>query len=172
MRTNFMVVASLALVGCQGQDGADGMTGMPGMNGVNGTDGTNGTNGTNGAAGADGLHCWDLNGDGVEDAAEDINNDAAWDTLDCQPAIGREVITGSTTLVMAFQQTLNLTCPTGKLPYGGGHSLVAANNSVNVDAMVTVSRPTANGWMIHAHGDNAGTPAYTWRIDGWVICGN
>ncbi|TND01477.1 MAG: sasP-2, partial [Bacteroidetes bacterium] len=31
-----------------------------------------------------GIHCWDLNGDGINDPAEDINSDGSWNTLDCQ----------------------------------------------------------------------------------------
>jgi hypothetical protein len=32
----------------------------------------------------DGLNCWDLNGDGIQDANEDINSDQLWNHLDCQ----------------------------------------------------------------------------------------
>lgn len=35
-----------------------------------------------------GLACWDLNGNGIEDPNEDINNDGNWDALDCQGAQG------------------------------------------------------------------------------------
>lgn len=31
-----------------------------------------------------GLACWDLNGNGIEDPEEDINEDGIWDALDCQ----------------------------------------------------------------------------------------
>ena len=37
-----------------------------------------------GPQGIPGLACWDLNRDGVQDAAEDINLDGFWDALDCQ----------------------------------------------------------------------------------------
>jgi len=43
---------------------------------------------TSGVAGSDGLNCWDLNGNGVQDAAEDINNDGSWDALDCKGDTG------------------------------------------------------------------------------------
>jgi hypothetical protein len=52
--------------------------GPQGETGAAGTDGTNGTNGANG------LACWDLNADGIQDAAEDINADAVVDALDCK----------------------------------------------------------------------------------------
>lgn len=48
-------------------------------NRVHWTDMVNGTNG---------LACWDTNGNGIEDPAEDINGDLVWDALDCQGADG------------------------------------------------------------------------------------
>tara|TARA_B100000809_G_scaffold266274_1_gene328181 strand:- start:1222 stop:4128 length:2907 start_codon:yes stop_codon:yes gene_type:complete len=42
----------------------------------------------NGPSGADGLNCWDTNGNGIQDAAEDINGDSSWDALDCQGSGG------------------------------------------------------------------------------------
>lgn len=44
----------------------------------------NGTNGTNG------INCWDLNGNGVNDSSEDTNMDSAYNTLDC---LGPEIRT-------------------------------------------------------------------------------
>lgn len=38
--------------------------------------------------GSEGLNCWDTNGDGIEDPAEDVNSDGSWDALDCQGADG------------------------------------------------------------------------------------
>ena len=37
-----------------------------------------------GEPGPDGLHCWDLDGDGVADPEEDTNGDGVWDADDCQ----------------------------------------------------------------------------------------
>jgi hypothetical protein len=37
-----------------------------------------------GRDGEDGLNCWDLNGNGTGDPAEDINSDGTFDALDCQ----------------------------------------------------------------------------------------
>ena len=37
-----------------------------------------------GPQGIPGLACWDLNGDGIQDAAEDINGDTVVDALDCK----------------------------------------------------------------------------------------
>ncbi len=63
---------------CQGPPGEDGQAGQ----------------GQPGADGADGLNCWDLDGDGVQDPAEDVNGDGVWDALDCQGADGRDGIDG------------------------------------------------------------------------------
>jgi hypothetical protein len=41
-----------------------------------------------GPQGIPGLACWDLNGDGIQDAAEDVNGDGLWDAADCQGAAG------------------------------------------------------------------------------------
>jgi formylglycine-generating enzyme required for sulfatase activity len=41
-----------------------------------------------GERGDPGLACWDLNGDGIQDATEDVNGDGSWDALDCQGAAG------------------------------------------------------------------------------------
>ena len=34
------------------------------------------------------THCWDLNGDGIEDEDEDRNSDGVWDASDCQGSSG------------------------------------------------------------------------------------
>ena len=56
-----------------------GPTGPTGAAGANGATGINGTNG---------INCWDLNGNGANDPAEDINIDGLWDALDCAGAAG------------------------------------------------------------------------------------
>jgi hypothetical protein len=48
-----------------------------------------------GRDGADGLNCWDLNGNGAPDAAEDANGDGAFDALDCQGTDGADGDAGS-----------------------------------------------------------------------------
>lgn len=59
--------------------------------GPQGEVGLMGPQGPQGATGWDGLSCWDLNGNYNNDAEEDINNDGAWDALDCQP-VGNETL--------------------------------------------------------------------------------
>ena len=66
-----IVFLAIMLVGCE--DGTDGAAGAAGINGVPG------------AAGAGGVNCWDLNGNGVGDPAEDLNGDGVVDVYDCNP---------------------------------------------------------------------------------------
>jgi hypothetical protein len=63
--------------GLQGEQGPTGLTGSAGKDGANGTDGVDG------AQGAAGISCWDLNGNNTQDASEDVNNDGAFNALDC-----------------------------------------------------------------------------------------
>jgi hypothetical protein len=49
-----------------------------------GPPGEAGPPGPPGAAGANGLHCWDLNGNGLADPEEDRNGDGSIDARDCQ----------------------------------------------------------------------------------------
>jgi formylglycine-generating enzyme required for sulfatase activity len=49
-----------------------------------GPQGDAGPAGPQGDAGPAGLACWDLDGDGTQDAAEDINLDGLWNASDCQ----------------------------------------------------------------------------------------
>ena len=74
--------------GPAGADGKDGAQGPPGPAGADGKDGAQGPPGSPGADGADGLSCWDTNGDGINDDAEDINGDGFWDAYDCQGGTG------------------------------------------------------------------------------------
>jgi hypothetical protein len=67
-------------------EGMDGMVGPDGPAGMNGMDGSDGTDG---ADGSDGVACWDLNANGACDIpAEDPNDDAACDVLDCEGGDG------------------------------------------------------------------------------------
>lgn len=82
--------------GTDGVDGADGERGIPGpigavgpagptgLRGPSGPAGPAGPAGPRGADGADGLACWDVNGNGSGDIAEDINLDGNVDVLDCR----------------------------------------------------------------------------------------
>jgi len=69
-------------------DGLDcqGAAGVAGPTGATGAIGTNGLNG---------ISCWDLNGNGVNDPAEDINSDGNWNAADCAGATGAVGATGA-----------------------------------------------------------------------------
>ena len=80
--------------GLQGEPGEQGPQGEPGPIGPQGEPGEMGPQGEPGPDGAagedgqDGLACWDVDGDGVQDLAEDINADGVYNALDCQGAEG------------------------------------------------------------------------------------
>ncbi len=63
--------------------------------GPTGPIGPAGPPGADGADGADGLACWDLNGDGIQDAGEDVNSDGSWDALDCAGPPGADGTDGA-----------------------------------------------------------------------------
>ena len=63
---------------CRGADGLDGVDG--------------GGDGSDGADGVDGLNCWDLNGNGIADPAEDIDADGFFTAMDCRGAEGADGI--------------------------------------------------------------------------------
>lgn len=81
--------------GAQGPAGPQGETGPPGscsfpwgVEGPQGEPGPQGGQGPQGEPGLDGtsehgIRCWDLNGDGMGTADEDINNDGIYDISDC-----------------------------------------------------------------------------------------
>ncbi len=56
----------------------------PPPNSGTGVQGPPGAPGPGGGSGSDGINCWDLDGDGIDDPEEDINGDGEFDTLDCQ----------------------------------------------------------------------------------------
>ena len=70
--------------GEQGPKGDKGDTGATGPTGPQGPQGDQGDQGPQGEAGDDGIHCWDLNGNGICDSDEDINIDEICDIQDCQ----------------------------------------------------------------------------------------
>jgi cysteine-rich repeat protein len=76
---------------------------VPGPQGPKGDKGDKGNTGT---PGTNGVSCWDTNGNGVGDPAEDKNGDGNFDTLDCQGPKG-DPATFSTQ-----------TCPTNQVMIG------------------------------------------------------
>lgn len=70
----------------RGPQGEQGPPGPPSAQGPSGATGPQGVNGITGMAGiaTDGIKCWDLNGDGLWDNAEDTNQDGIIDLDDCK----------------------------------------------------------------------------------------
>lgn len=64
-----LVALAVSLASCSGKDGEDGDPGIAGETGIN---------------------CWDTNGDGINDANEDVNGDNEFNGLDCQGAAGTD----------------------------------------------------------------------------------
>ncbi|NOZ09243.1 MAG: collagen-like protein [FCB group bacterium] len=71
-----------------------GPAGPQGPQGDTGSAGPQGAQGPQGDPGADGLNCWDLDGDAVCDAGEDVNADSVCDALDCTGPQGLQGDTG------------------------------------------------------------------------------
>ncbi|MEZ4863571.1 MAG: hypothetical protein R3C14_19785 [Caldilineaceae bacterium] len=69
--------------GDQGETGAVGPQGPQGPAGPRGPQGATGPQGDTGEPGPPGLACWDRNGNGEEDVAEDVNKDGDYDAKDC-----------------------------------------------------------------------------------------
>ena len=98
------MVIAIALTlqwGCEPGALRDLLTGLTGSGGeppagqaVPGPEGPAGLAGADGLDGADGANCWDLNGNGLEDAEEDVNGDGQVDVQDCQGVAGAEGLDG------------------------------------------------------------------------------
>jgi cysteine-rich repeat protein len=80
--------------GAQGDQGIQGVPGVDGATGPKGDTGDAGPKGDTGETGAAGIHCWDLNIDGIPDIEEDINDDGFVDVFDCQGPKGDQGIQG------------------------------------------------------------------------------
>ena len=53
------------------------------------------TSAVSGTPGADGINCWDTNGNGVNDASEDVNGDTFFNALDCAGSTGADGADGT-----------------------------------------------------------------------------
>ena len=72
--------------------GPQGPKGDTGDVGPAGPEGEQGPAGANGADGINGLSCWDLNGDDIGEADEDVNKDGVLDAKDCVNVTSGSVI--------------------------------------------------------------------------------
>ena len=107
----------------RGPQGPEGNDGLPGPKGDKGDKGDTGR----------GLACWDTNEDGVQDVAEDTNNDGLWNNQDCRGANGKDgargndgiseyqLVPGTPFSVAAGSAASgSVSCPSPKKALGGG----------------------------------------------------
>lgn len=140
--------------------------------------GAPGAPGAAGAAGPAGLSCWDTNGNGQPDPAEDRNGDEVFDGMDCQgpqgPAgaagvIGWEVVWQVFSVAGQSIGSGTAICPAGKRPLGGGFQYPwnPLDPIVIVASMPSIT-PPFDRWELQAVNHTA-TP-----IDVWVfaVCAN
>ena len=83
---------SVGATGPQGSEGSQGPIGPQGdkgdqgdqgLAGADGAQGPQGPQGDTGAPGVNGLGCWDINSNRIQDSNEDINGDGIFNALDC-----------------------------------------------------------------------------------------
>jgi hypothetical protein len=137
-------------MGDPGAKGDMGTMGNPGTPGQDGDDGTPGANGTNGAAGSAGLACWDLNGNGMCDVAqEDKGTDGMCTVADCQGPAGATGPTGPAGATAGQGAGTVL---------GNGLLTLAPNNTAAVPGLSgTVTVPATGSYLalISTHGSAA-----------------
>lgn len=134
------MVVAVVLPGPQGDvgpTGAQGPQGDQGIQGPQGEQGPEGLQGPPGTDGTDGTNCWDLNGNGIGDPAEDINGDLTVDVNDCTGADGAQGPQGD---------------PGPQGPPGPGSLIsvdvasttttIGSSCTAYVDAMVTITVPS------------------------------
>ena len=117
--------------------------------GAAGPAGPVGATGAAGVTGPTGIHCWDLNGNGINDPAEDINGDGQWNALDCKGATGNAGPAGPAGAAGATGAagTNGVTGPTGPTGFGiGPTGPTGANGAAGPTGAAGPAGPTgANG---------------------------
>lgn len=88
-------VGSTGATGATGLTGATGAAGPSGATGATGATGVTGLTGAAGPTGETGKHCWDVNGNDLNDPTEDTNLDGFWDVRDCSGVTGAVGPTGA-----------------------------------------------------------------------------
>jgi hypothetical protein len=175
-----------------GEKGDQGNQGEPGLKGDKGDQGLKGEPGT---SGANGLACWDLNGNGIGDIAEDINSDGNYDTLDCKGSQGQAGadgqqgiqgiagIPGISGYEIVYSNWRELgwvagggriqiytACPDGKTPINGGYETIWEGTiRLNINSNVPYDDGTQKGWLMDIY--NPGDYPTT-QIRGYAICAN
>jgi hypothetical protein len=101
--------------GSIGLTGPAGATGPQGPIGLTGPAGATGPQGLIGLTGQNGINCWDINSNGINDPSEDINGDGFFTTLDCKGPQGLTGVQGPTGLSgpTGPQGPIGLTGPAG-----------------------------------------------------------
>jgi len=145
-----------------------------------GPPGSPGSPGAAGERGPAGLACWDTNGNGVADAAEDKNGDHVWDALDCAGAAGpagppglsgRQVVsqrraapnTGNLDFV-----SVQATCPSPKVPIGGGGSIMRPYGDWPDAVAIVYSIPYNDGWLVLAV--ETEQRERDWEVVAYAVC--
>jgi len=139
-----------------------------------------GNPGPAGPPGDDGLSCWDLDGDGVADPEEDVNNDGAHNALDCSgdsapaelvlPFAGTNTV--NTSALAITQQGI---LPAGlfvldvpSTPYGAvtatskgnGPAFLGTNTGTGAVAKFSMPFGTNDAWTMHVENQALGQAAY------------
>ncbi|MBI2281539.1 MAG: hypothetical protein HYU68_12755 [Bacteroidetes bacterium] len=121
-----------------------------------GPQGPAGLAGTNGTNGIDGLNCWDANGNGVQDASEDINLDGNWDALDCAGPAGTNGTNGTNGtdgLVSLTNNTVEapgINCPDGGIK-------VETGLDTDLSGILEAGEVTATTYVCNGAAGTAGT---------------
>lgn len=138
-------------------------SGGTGPTGPAGATGAAGASGANGATGPTGIHCWDLNGNNVNDPAEDINSDGFWNTLDCQGAVGATGAAGANGATGTAGPTgpsgaAGATGATGPTGFGiGPTGPTGPNGSTGANGATGVAGPTGPAGATGVTGANGAT---------------
>lgn len=125
---------------CQGPQGPAGEVGEPGPAGP---------------SGADGTHCWDLNGNGEGDLAdEDVNGDGTVDVADCSGSTDLSVYTRTKSRWLdesnGYGGSVMAQCDAGDLRTGGGYSLSLSINNREIATRIDHTKPVSGGWSVQA----------------------
>jgi len=104
--------------------------------------GNEGPQGDQGPIGPEGIDCWDLNGNGIDDPAEDVNSDGFWNALDCKGPQGDEAsddqdlnLSGN---ILTIDNGVNNIDLSGYLDNTDNQSLTLAGNDLSVSGGIGV----------------------------------
>jgi hypothetical protein len=157
---------------------------------ASGPEGPEGPEGPAGPPGADGLHCWDLDGDGTADPGEDINGDGVFDALDCSGPPGPpgtatdawaelELVTESDFVTIpagsseAVYRYIN--CPIGKMAINGGPF---SQPRGDLEVSIITNHPVSGGdpldkprrWLVGFLVHNRGASDGSLELQGSALC--